>query len=254
VTAALAGAPISIGMEDPSAFTADVRLVWLLDHCDLYLSVLRRRRDWMPWHVTVKGAWPKQGPYLATGFHHGTGFWVFKTLRAIGSDSVFVSARWNRDDYAGVPLRYWYGRLRAREMQRIGSYPPAFRPGVKDQLGHALRNGVSVVGLVDVPTRLAPRDRLPVRLLDRDVSFPSGILDIARDAGAKIVPYWVELDLEKGMRTLVIGDALDPSHGDTLQNLADLLDRQIRARPAAWMLWSEWPAWSAGAVDRSATD
>src|SRR5690606_14972010 len=100
--------------------------VWLLDHCDPYLSLLRPRVERMPWHLGTRGAWPARGPFVAVGFHHGTGFWVFRALRRAGHESVLVSARWDRSDYRGVPIRYWFGRLRAYEIERICRHAPVF--------------------------------------------------------------------------------------------------------------------------------
>jgi hypothetical protein len=226
-----------------------VRLVWLLDHCDPYLSLLRPRVERMPWHLETRGAWPSRGPFVAVGFHHGTGFWVFRTLRRAGHESVLVSARWDRADYRGVPIRYWFGRLRAYEIERICRHAPVFRPGVRDKLAQALARGTSVVGVIDMPKRLAPHGRRPVRMLGRDVSWPVGLLDIASQAGVPIVPYWIEFDLERGTRVLAIGEPLDPAGEDTLQALADLLDEQIRRTPSAWMLWSEWRHWMDAGTD-----
>lgn len=245
VTNALAGAPLSIDIADPRAFAADVRLVWLLDHCDLYLSLWRRAMHRTPWHLKTRGAWPNHGPFIAVGFHHGTGLWVFRSLRQAGHESVLVSARWDRKDFPGLPLRYWYGRLRAHEVSRMCGHATIFRPNARQKLDKAIGQGVSMVGVIDMPPRLAPRGHRPVRMLDQNVSWPAGVLDIAIAAGVPVVPYWIEFDLDKGVRTLAIGAPLDPGGSDTLQTLADLLDAQIRATPAAWLLWSEWRGWIA---------
>jgi len=108
----------------------------------------------------------------------------------------------------------------------------------------ALAAGKPVVGVIDMPPRLAPRGQRHVRLLDHDASFPDGLLDLARTAGVPVVPYWMEYDLERGRRRFCVGAPLGPNDAPgTLQSLADILDKQIRATPSAWFFWPEWPDW-----------
>lgn len=241
-------APTYVPIDDRERFAASCRLVWLIDVCDLYLSVTRWRRGWWPWHIEHIGAWPRDTAFIATGFHHGTGHWVFRSLARSGHDSMLVSARWDRGDYKGVPLRYWYGRWRGRDVERLGRRPLAMRPGVREKLIGSLASGTPVVGVIDMPPRMAPRGQHPVRLLDRDVSFPDGLLAIAREVNVPLVPYWVEFDLQTCTRRFCIGEPLDPNDvGGTLQTLADILDRQIRRTPEAWYFWPEFPTWIADA-------
>jgi hypothetical protein len=246
--AAAAIAPEHLDVGDLRQFAADMRLVWLIDTCDLYLCLLHRARVWRPWHVQRVGEWPRDTAFIATGFHHGTGHWVFKTLAEAGRNSILVSARWDKSDYAGLPLRYHYGRLRGGDVERLSGNPVAYRPGVKQILSDALKRGDCVVGVIDMPPRLAPRGQRPVRLLGRDVSFPDGLLALAQEADVPLVPYWIEFDLEQCTRRFCIGEALDPHDVDgSLQKLADILDAQVRRTPAAWYFWPEWPQWLADA-------
>lgn len=245
--AAAAVAPHYVHIVDIIAFAARMRLVWLIDASDLYLSLLHRSRGWRPAQVERVGNWPERGPFIATGFHHGNGHWVFKTLAEAGHDAMLVSARWSRADFPGLPLRYAYGRLRGNDVERLSGCPIAYRPGAKARLADTLHQGKVVVGVIDMPPRLAPRGQQPVRLLGVDASFPVGLLELARTANAPIVPYWMEYDFDTGTRRSVIGTPLDPGAPGTLQALADLLDRAIRQTPEAWFFWPEWPQWIADA-------
>ena len=246
--AALTVAPQYTQVGDPQKFLAAVRLIWLMDYCDLYLSITRWRRSWQPWHVTCSGSWPQHGAFIAAGFHFGTCHWVFKTLAAANHDSTVISVRWDRGDFKNHPMRYQYGRLRYWDMQRLGRRPVAYRPGIKEKLKDALRSGTAVVGLIDLPPRMAPRGQQAVRLLDQNVSLPDGVIAIAREAGVPVVPYWMEFNPESGTRRFCIGEPLDPTDiRATLQSMAGILDRQIRRSPHAWFFWPEWPRWIADA-------
>lgn len=247
--AAAASAPNYLPIADATEFAANVRLNCLWDTADLYLSLLRRRRGRLPWHVQQVGAWPRDSHFIAAGFHHGHGHWVFKTLAQAGFDASLVSARWDRADYPGLPLRYWYGRLRGGDVERLSGRPVVFRPGAKGKLARALDEGAAVVSVLDMPPRMAPRGQKPVRLLDQDACFPDGTLGLAVAAGVPVVPYWMEFDLDTGVRRFVIGEPLDPSDPATLQTLADILDRAIRLTPSAWFFWPEWPRWIIDAAD-----
>ena len=237
-------APTFLPIADHDRFAAACRLVWLMDTCDLYLSATRWRRAWWPWHIERIGTWPLDTAFIAVGFHHGTGLWVFRSLAQQGYDSMLVSARWDRSNFQSLPLRYWYGRWRGKDVERIGRRAVALRPGVREQLMASLESGAPVVGVIDMPPRLAPRGQHPVKLLDLDVSFPDGLLAIARQAKVPLVPYWVEFDLATCTRRFCIGDPLDAHDvAGSLQTLADILSRQIRRSPEAWFFWPELPTW-----------
>lgn len=243
-------APGYLPIGDVSALKRDVRTVWLLDAVDFHLS-RRRPIEWMPGHIEIDGQWPA-GAFVATGFHYGTGLWVFRALRRSGRDSMLVSARLDPQEYRERPVLYRYVAARFDEVARIARLPVAFRPRIKERLLEALARGASVVSVMDMPPRMAPRGQRPVRWLDRDASLPDGSLALAREAGVPIVPWWVEIDLTSGRRKLVIGEALAPEPVDeVLQKLAALLDHLIRKQPAAWLFWNEWIIWQRDAAQFS---
>ena len=216
-------APEYVPIADVDAFMRDVRTVHLLD---------------------VAGAWPKDGAFVVVTFHYGTGLWLCRALRRAGHRGMFLSGRFERDAFEARPLLHRYGMERLAEVERITGAPIAYRPGARETLLDALANGISVIGLIDVPPRLAPRGQRPVDLLGRPASLPDGLLQLATDAAVPIVPCWVELDFASGCRRVVIGEALAPAPSDaTLAALAATLDGLIRRSPAQWMFWREWPGW-----------
>jgi phosphatidylinositol dimannoside acyltransferase len=92
-------------------------------------------------------------------------------------------------------------------------------------------------------------------LLDRNLSFPDGLLSLAQHAGVPIVPYWIDFDLPNRKRRFCIGEPLDPSDvAGTLQSVADILDRQIRRMPEAWFFWPELPQWIVDAAKSERPD
>jgi hypothetical protein len=247
VAAAAAIAPRYLPIDDIEALQRDVRTVWLLDAVDLQLS-RRRPVDWFPEHVEVQGTWPS-GAFVATSFHYSTGLWVFRDLRRHGRDVVLISARFDPANFEQHPIRYRYGAARFAEVERISGRPVAFRPGIHQKILDALRSGVPVISVMDMPPRMVPRGQRPVRLLDCPASLPDGSLALAAEAGVPIVPYWVEIDLARGRRKLVIGEPVAPAPADAvLAGLAASLDRLIRAEPAAWLFWNEWPTWLSDAA------
>lgn len=248
VEGAAAIAPAYLPIADCRAFRHDLRTNWLLDAADLVRS-RRRRTDWLPDDLEVVGAWPARGGFVAASFHYGNGLWILRHLRASGHDSMFVSGRFEAADFSTHPERYRYGCARMAEVERIGGRPSAYRPGVRGQILAALEDGAAVVGLVDVPPRLAPRGQCPVHLLGQPASLPLGLFELAREAAVPVVPCWVEPDFRSGRRRLVIGEALSSEvPREVAATLAATLDRLLRAQPAAWMFWNEWPGWLADAA------
>ena len=219
--AAARAAPACLPIADVARFRRDVRTLWLLDVTDLYVS-RRKPVDWLPPDLAIRGEWPRGSGFVAVTFHYGTGLWLCRSLRRHARGSVFVSGRFERDEFAQRTIRHRYGMRRLAEVERIGGEAIAYRPGVRETLLGALRRRVPVLGLIDVPPRLAPNGQHPVRLLDRPASLPEGLLVLASEAGVPIVPCWVEIDFASGRRTLVIGEACAPEPVGTV--LADRVD------------------------------
>jgi hypothetical protein len=236
-------APEYVPIADLDAFLHDVRTVHLLDVADLALS-RRKPADWWPRHVEVAGEWPRERAFVVVTFHYGTGLWLCRALRRAGRRSTFLSGRFEREAFAARPLLHRYGTERLAEVERLTGAPIAYRPGARETLLDALAQGTSVLALIDVPPRLAPRGQRPVELLGRAASLPDGLLQLADEADVPIVPCWVELDFATGRRRVVIGEARAAAPFDaTLAELAATLDRLIRAAPAAWTFWREWSGW-----------
>jgi hypothetical protein len=237
--AALDALPIS----DPEGFRRDVRTTLLLDVADLHLS-RRHPVDWLPAHVTLEGQWPDAGAFVAVTFHYGTGLWICRALRRAGHRSRFLSGRFEAEAFARRPQLHRYGLRRLAEVERVGGAPIAYRPGVRDSLLRTLAEGTPVIGLIDLPPRLAPRGQQPLQLLDRPASLPVGLLELAHAADVPVVPCWVEIDFATGHRRVVIGEARRPVPLEpVLADLAASLDALIRRQPGAWMFWPEWRAW-----------
>lgn len=251
--AAAAIAATHLPIADLDAFRYDARTIWLLDSADLYLS-RRKAVDWLPPWVGVQGAWPT-GAFIALTFHYGTGLWLCRSMRRAGHRSMFLSARFEREDFAQRPWRHAYGLRRLAEVERVGGEPIAYRPGVRAQLLDALQRGSSVLALVDIPPRLAPQGQRSVRLLGQTASLPDGLLRVAIEANVPIVPCWVDIDFASGHRTVVIGEAQSAEPIDrVLEELAATLDRLIRAKPAAWLFWPEWNGWIRDAASVAAKE
>jgi hypothetical protein len=247
-------APDFLPIADIEAFRHDVRTTLLLDVADLHLS-RRHPVDWLPGHVALEGAWPRAGAFVAVTFHYGTGLWICRALRRAGRRSRFLSGRFERDAFAGRPQLHRYGTRRLAEVERIGGEPIAFRPGVREGLLDTLSRGTPVIGLIDVPPRLAPRGQHAVQLLGRPASLPDGLLLLAQEAGVPIVPCWVELDFDTGHRRVVIGEARSPTPVEpVLADLAAALDQLVRRQPGAWMFWPEWRGWLRDAAPLHASE
>lgn len=240
---------------DAARFARRNRLVWLLDTADQYLSLTRWWPRWWPWHVEQVGAWPTTGTFIAVSFHHGTGHWVFRSLARAGRKSMIVSARWERSDFRGVPLRYWCGRMRYFDMERLGRCRVAMRPGVKDKIASTLAAGIPVIAVIDMPPRMAPRGQRRVRVLGQEISLPDGMFALAREAGVPVVPYWQEFDFERGTRRFCIGEPIHPRDlAQTTRDFAAMLDQRLRTTPEAWYFWPEMPQWIVDAAKLDAAD
>ncbi len=240
--AAAAATHLQLSEAERERFAQRVRLICLIDHADLYLALVRWHRSGPPWHVAIRGEWPREGGFINTGFHYGTGHWIFRSLARAGRESVALYAERSRDGFRTHPVRFWYGDLRIASVEKLGGTESVFRPHIRRAL-HAIESGKTATALIDVPPRLAAHGQKPVTLLDRPASLPHGLIKLARSCHVPLVPFWTEFDFEHGTRTLTIGEAIDPKDPDALQKFADILSRQIRRTPEAWYFWGELSRW-----------
>lgn len=221
----------------PQSWMARHRLIRLVDLVDAALSGVRSDA-WMKRHLRVEGDALPPGPCLFVGFHFGTGFWTLRHLRRNGHPVAFLSRPIVREEFANAPACHGFERWRMWQVARSGGAPVIFVGGSTEKMRQALRAGISVLGMVDVPPPLAPRG-VPVTCLGREVRFPDGLLRLAEAEGVPVLGYVCHLGPDGGRR-LVFRRAPE-SAANALKMLAEMLDAAIRVDPAAWHLWAEWP-------------
>jgi hypothetical protein len=225
------------------------RLVRLVDHADLYLS-LTRRDTWLDRNIEVSGAWPSRGPFLAVTFHWGTGFWSLRHLRRSGFRPAMLSTPVTLTP-AALDLRARYARLRNREVARASGEPVIYLGGAKSRIRAHLAQGGVLVGLLDVPASQTPQV-LPVRMLGRDSAFPRGIFDLAQESQLPIVPFLFGLDPVSGRRQLQIHGPLSGSGPQAwAEAAADAFTRALENDSPAWHRWPDAPLFfPAGAAQK----
>ena len=230
---------------DAPRWRQQYRLTRAVDHVDPAISALRSDR-WMARHLRVEGDPVPKGPCIFVGFHYGTGFWSLRHLRRLGHRVSFVSAPVDPAHWRDEPLRLAFIRWRQANVARAGGAPVIYVGGSGDKIRGALRAGTSVLGLIDVPE--ATTSTVSVRLLGRDVQFPDGLLRIGVSERVPLIGYVASLDANTGARLLRF-TRLPDDPAKAVHALATLLDAAIRANPAAWHFWSEWPRLAARTTD-----
>jgi lauroyl/myristoyl acyltransferase len=239
-TAMLNGAQ-SVGLaQDSRAWCSGYRLVQLVDHADLYLSLFRSDR-WLTRYLTVQGdAWPKQdAPCLAFTFHWGAGLWIFRYLRRQGIQAACLFRHSDSAMLAGQPLRRAYYRWRVWEVERGGNTPAVFTGhGNISNLLDTLKQGRTVVALPDVPPEGSMKC-LPVCLLGRQAWLPSGLLRLAVARKIPVMAYTFGFNRKTGQRILNIKGPL-PNHDEQslINALNQLLIEALENDPTAWHFWA----------------
>lgn len=212
------------------------RLLRLIDHADLFLSMTRSDR-WIDRHIDIEGEWPTQGPFLAMTFHWGAGLWGLRQLGRLGLAPNSLSTELDPAHFASEPFALRYDLLRNRETARACRAEVFTRGSQVRHMMRLLHSGDNILGLIDVPvtdTRNATR----VSLLDRPARFPTGLLQIAQRSGAPVVPFWTGIDWSTGRRKMVVRPAIQVVDVNaTARQLASELDPLLRRWPDQWHLW-----------------
>ena len=222
---------------DPVSWAAQHRLTRLIDQIDPGLSWTRGDR-WMDRHLAVDGDPLPLGPCIFVGFHYGTGFWTLRHLRRNGHRVSFISAPVNAAQCPGQPLRYAFMRWRMRRVAQAGGAPVIYVGGSRDRIRDALRGGVSVLGMVDVPQPSSSRVAVP--FLGGEAWFPDGLLRLADAEKVPLIAYVASLDYRSGGRRLRL-TRLPAGRKEALRTLGAMLEGAVRGDPAAWHLWGDWP-------------
>lgn len=233
---ALAGARSVQVIEDSAAWAQHHRLIRLVDHADLYLSLLRSDR-WIDRHLLVTGQWPADGPFLAAFLHWGAGMWALRHLRHSGQSAAFLSVRFDRAMFRDWPLRYAYARLRAWATARAAGGGVIYTGGARDAMRDHFAAGGKVIAAADVPP-VGGREGLPVRLFGRPAHLTAGIFEMAAQLQLPVVLFTMTVDATSGMRLLNIHS---PVRGKTAAELAtyfaERLDDAVKDASPAWHFW-----------------
>ena len=227
---------------DADAWAAWHRLTRIVDQVDPALSWLRGDR-WMDRHLIVDGDPLPAGPCIFVGFHYGTGFWSLRHLKRNGHRVAFISAPVDADQCPGQPLRLAFMRWRMKRVEEAGGAPVIYVGGGRDRIQAALRGGISVLGMVDVPQPSS--SRVAVEFLGGKAWFPDGLLRVAATENVPLFAYLARLDPQTGARQLQL-TRLPAKREQALRALAAMLESAVCNESAAWHLWADWPLFVKG--------
>ncbi len=221
---------------DETAWRRAWRLVQLVDHADLFLTLTRTDR-WLERHVDVRGAWPAAGPFLAVTCHWGAGLWALRHLGRAGHRSRFLARRPSPAEFGDDAGRRRYMWMRIRATERATRAPVVYTGGATAEIARALDARTSIVALCDVP--LPPgRSKIEAPFRGGRLSMPRGLIALACARGLPVVTFSAGLDRATGRRQLAIAPAAvyrdqAAMAGALAVDLEALLDRDS----AAWHMW-----------------
>ncbi len=220
---------------DEAQWRADHCLTILLDHVDIWLSMLA------PWKLRAqikrRGEFPETGAFVVIGTHWNTGFAVLHQLRAKGHQVVYILRKRERAEFAGQLLRYWYVSLRRRHLEKLfpgkrytpGSYP---RKVIK-----AFQHEGSVLVLADVPAAPNQPSR-QIRLFGQPVKLSSGLAEMVIKLRIQTLFFRVMIDPDSGQRILELESKGAYRQADELYtDLQDWLQRNLDEVPGGWSMW-----------------
>jgi phosphatidylinositol dimannoside acyltransferase len=240
----LAAARRFIAIGDEQRWMHEYCLIRFTDDVDLYQSILRNDR-WMSRHLTIEGAWPQDKSFVAITFHWGGGIWALRSLRQAGVTISGLALSVDRAAFHNRAVRYWYARLRNWQTARVIGGGLNFTGNAVRRLIEALRSGLSICGLFDVPPQPAEKC-LSGRLLGHAAHFPRGLARIAVIEAKPVVVFFSSVDSQTGKQQLWIDPPLRFDDETRLgQHLISRLQAAVELRPAAWHHWAAMDAFVA---------
>lgn len=222
------------GNGSESEWKASYRLALLVDHADLYWSLLRSRRFLLRHLDAPALSLPHGRPLVVVSFHFGQGLWLLHWLAALGRSPRLVALRVERKAMSSA-LEHAYARLRNWQVGRLACVPPIFTGGARQAIAQTLAQGETIYGLIDVPVA-GPR-HANCALFGRPARLPTGFLEAAATSGAATLVVSSRLDAD-GSRIVEARFESDAS----ITAIAHELELRVRRAPAAWHFWHLWPA------------
>ena len=228
------------------------------DRADAYASWLyswRRLRRW----VRVSGeerllsaVADKRGVLLLT-FHFGGGSLIFPYLRSHGLAAHYLSIALPQVQESEGWLQYAFARRRFAHIARLMGREVIFVGGSKRKIHQALSAGGMVVALLDVLPEfvgVTAWGERTVPFLGRPARFPTGLVSIAAQAGATVVPFFGRVGADRH-RHLSFEEPCRVAEPDaTLAALVGLLEQYIRRYPYEWHHWPAWQDFYRGVGER----
>jgi drug/metabolite transporter (DMT)-like permease len=224
---------------DVEAAERDLRFTRLTDHADLWIS-LTRSRNWFARNVRVDATDALKTPALFLTFHYGGGWWMTHWLRERGAPVSIVMRRGSVAGGLLARLSYALGSFRMRRVEAVCNAPLIATDdgSAARQVLRAWKQGISVIGLIDLPPPLVDRVE-SVKFLGREAYFPPTLPALVARASVPVYVFlgqWNRAELVPELRVIALQSSGTQS---TLQSTVDLLERSVLARPGAWHAWSE---------------
>ena len=216
------------------------------DRIDAYASWLyswRRLERWV--QVTgeerlLSAVAEKRGILLLT-FHFGGGSLIFPYLRSRGLAAHLLSSPFSRVREVAGWVPYTFTRLRFRRIARLMEREVIFVSTASPRkIQRALGAGGMVVALLDVLPEFvgvkAWREQY-VPFLGRPARFPTGLLSIAAQTDATIVPFVGRVGADRYRHFSFEEPCRVTALDETLSVLVGLLEQYIRRYPYEWHHW-----------------
>ena len=183
----------------------------------------------------LKEALGKRGGILLSA-HFGGGFWILPFLKERGVKAHFFSADIKKEDYASRTAQYYYLRLRNWAVEKASGGGVLFKQGGKKDLIKVLEEGGWVIILFDVPPFLV-RENMEVSFLGERSFFPKGIISIAKEMNAPILPFFSFLDEGRERRISFEEPIHVIDEEESVKRCVKLIENRIFERPDHWHFW-----------------
>lgn len=245
VAAVRGNAALVLGTAPPCAADIGEKFfeVMSCDEIDAYAPLVhpwRRLKKWVRVHGEERLVSPgveRRGMLLLT-FHVGGGSLIFPYLRSRGIPAHYLSIALPQVRQLAGRVQYTFGRFRLWGIRRAMRRDIIFVGGSKEKIRQVLRQGETVVALLDVvPDALHIKDRAEVSLFGRRARFPTGLLTVAAETEAAIVPFFGRVGEDWRRHLSFDAPCRVENVEETLHALVTLLEAYVRRHPQEWHFW-----------------
>lgn len=224
-----------LDISDERQWIAEYRVTILLDHIDLWLSILAPHRFYR--HMKVHNQLPESGPFIVMGMHWGAGLPILRELHRSAPETVYILRERAKHEMQRRWFRRHYIQYRRGHLEKLFPNKRYSPGGYPRMLIKTLQAQHSILMLADVPAAIGEKSA-ELEMLGEKISISTGLLQLITKMNIPVVFFNVDIASDSGQRVLRLEQAKNyADQSELLEDIQAMFNQRMSEQSSAWQLW-----------------